>query len=108
MWMKSRSSAPMPVGKLSVGAYQMVVPWALCIMHYGYQTCTRYVYIPCRFKKVIYWLNRFTQNGRAFEPKISAAAFLNSNYTSSFVAGLLLLRLHKKYSGKVGTFNEKN
>lgn len=57
-----------------------------------YQTCTRYYYIPGHFKKVIYRLHRFTQNGKVFEPKTPTAVFMNSNYTSSFVAGLLQLR----------------
>ena len=34
-----------------------------------YQTCTRYVYVPGHFKKVIYRLHRFTQDGKVFEPK---------------------------------------
>ena len=57
-----------------------------------YQTCTRYVYVPGHFKKVIYRLHRFTQDGKVFEPKTPPAVFMNSNYTSSFVAGLLQLR----------------
>jgi transposase len=51
-----------------------------------YQTCTRYVYVPGHFKKVIYRLHRFTQDGKVFEPKTPPAVFMNSNYTSSFVA----------------------
>ena len=57
-----------------------------------YQICTRYVYVPGHFKKVIYRLHRFTQDGKVFEPKTPPAVFMNSNYTSSFVAGLLQLR----------------
>ena len=57
-----------------------------------YQFCTRYVYVPGHFKKVIYRLHRFTQDGKVFEPKTPPAVFMNSNYTSSFVAGLLQLR----------------
>ena len=57
-----------------------------------YQTCTRYVYVPGHFKKIIYRLHRFTQDGKVFEPKTPPAVFMNSNYTSSFVAGLLQLR----------------
>ena len=57
-----------------------------------YQTCTRYVYVPGHFKKVIYRLHRFTQDGKVFELKTPPAVFMNSNYTSSFVAGLLQLR----------------
>ena len=58
-----------------------------------YQICTRYVYVPYgHFKKVVYRLHRFTQDGRVFEPKTPPAVFMNSNYTSSFVAGLLQLR----------------
>ena len=57
-----------------------------------YQTCTRYVYVPGHFKKVIYRLHRFTQDGKVFEPKTPPAVFMNSSYTSSFVAGLLQLR----------------
>ena len=51
-----------------------------------YQTCTRYVYVPGHFKKVIYRLHRFTQDGKVFEPKTPPAVFMSSNYTSSFVA----------------------
>ena len=46
-----------------------------------YQTCTRYVYVPGHFKKVIYRLHRFTQDGKVFEPKTPQAVFMNSNYT---------------------------
>lgn len=41
---------------------------------------------------MIYRLHRFTQDGKVFEPKTPPAVFMNSNCTSSFVAGLLQLR----------------
>ena len=50
-----------------------------------YQFCTRYVYVPGHFKKVIYRLHRFTQDGKVFEPKTPPAVFMNS--TAGFLLG---------------------
>ena len=57
-----------------------------------YRECVRYTYTPGHFTKHVYRMHTFTQDGRVFEPKTPPSAFLNSNYDSSFVAGLMQLR----------------
>ena len=57
-----------------------------------YRECVRYVYTPGHFTKHVYRMHTFTQEGRVFEPQTPPSAFLNSNYDSSFVAGLMQLR----------------
>ena len=57
-----------------------------------YRECVRYTYTPGHFTKHVYRMHTFTQNGRVFEPQTPPSAFLNSNYDSSFVAGLMQLR----------------
>jgi hypothetical protein len=57
-----------------------------------YRECVRYVYTPGYFTKHVYRMHTFTQDGRVFEPATPPSAFLNSNYDSSFVAGLMQLR----------------
>jgi len=57
-----------------------------------YRECIRYTYTPGHFTKHVYRMHTFTQGGRVFEPQTPPSAFLNSNYDSSFVAGLMQLR----------------
>ncbi len=57
-----------------------------------YRECVRYVYTPGHFTKHVYRMHTYTQDGRVFEPQTPPSAFLNSNYDSSFVAGLMQLR----------------
>ncbi len=57
-----------------------------------YRECVRYTYTPGFFTKHVYRMHTFTQDGRVFEPLTPPSAFLNSNYDSSFVAGLMQLR----------------
>ena len=57
-----------------------------------YRECVRYTYTPGHFTKHVYRMHTFTQDGRVFEPQTPPSAFLNSNYDSSFVAGLMQLR----------------
>ena len=57
-----------------------------------YRECVRYVYTPGYFTKHVYRMHTYTQDGRVFEPQTPPSAFLNSNYDSSFVAGLMQLR----------------
>ena len=57
-----------------------------------YRECVRYVYTPGHFTKHVYRMHTYTQDGRVFEPETPPSAFLNSNYDSSFVAGLMQLR----------------
>ena len=57
-----------------------------------FRECIRYTYTPGHFTKHVYRMHTFTQDGRVFEPQTPPSAFLNSNYDSSFVAGLMQLR----------------
>lgn len=54
--------------------------------------CIRYECVPMRFIKHVYKIHTYTQEGRLFEGKTPASAFLNSNYDGSFIAGLMELR----------------
>ena len=52
----------------------------------------RYVMEPMRFKKIIYKVRKYVQGERIFKGAAPAAPLLNSQYTSSFIAGLAELR----------------
>ena len=54
--------------------------------------CIRYECVPMRFKKHVYRIYTYTQDGRLFEGKAPPSAFLNSSYDGSFIAGLMELR----------------
>lgn len=54
--------------------------------------CIRYECVPMRFKKHVYRIYTYTQDGRLFEGKTPPSAFLNSSYDGSFIAGLMELR----------------
>ena len=54
--------------------------------------CVRYECVPMRFIKHVYKIHTYTQDGRLFEGKTPVAAFLNSSYDGSFIAGLMELR----------------
>lgn len=54
--------------------------------------CVRYECVPMRFIKHVYKIHTYTQDGRLFEGKTPASAFLNSSYDGSFIAGLMELR----------------
>ena len=54
--------------------------------------CVRYECIPMRFIKHVYKIHTYRQEGRLFEGKTPASAFLNSSYDGSFIAGLMELR----------------
>ena len=54
--------------------------------------CVRYECVPMRFIKHVYKIHTYTQEGRLFEGKTPASAFLNSSYDGSFIAGLMELR----------------
>lgn len=54
--------------------------------------CIRYECVPMRFIKHVYRIHTYTQEGRLFEGKTPASAFLNSSYDGSFIAGLMELR----------------
>ena len=56
------------------------------------RTCVRYEFLPMRFIKHVYHIRTYVQEGRMFEGKTPKAAFLNSNYDASFIAGLMDLR----------------
>lgn len=47
---------------------------------------------PMRFIKHVYKIHTYTQDGRLFEGKTPASAFLNSSNDSSFIAGMIKLR----------------
>ena len=57
-------------------------------------TCevVRYEMIPTRFIKKIYKINKYVQEDKVFKGIAPAAPLLNSQYTSSFIAGLAELR----------------
>lgn len=52
----------------------------------------RYEMIRMRFIKKIYKVNKYVQDDRIFKGNAPAAPLLNSQYTSSFIAGLAQLR----------------
>ena len=54
--------------------------------------CVRYECVPMRFIKHVYKIHTYTQDGRLFEGKTPASAFLNSSNDSSFIAGMIKLR----------------
>lgn len=54
--------------------------------------CIRYECVPMRFKKHVYRIYTYTQDGRLFEGKTPPSAFLSSSYDGSFIAGLMELR----------------
>ncbi len=54
--------------------------------------CIRYECVPMRFIKHVYKIKTYTQDGKFHEGKTPKAAFLNSSYDGSFIAGLLELR----------------
>lgn len=47
---------------------------------------------PCASSSTFYKIHTYTQDGRLFEGKTPASAFLNSSYDGSFIAGLMELR----------------
>ena len=47
---------------------------------------------PCASSSNVYKIHTYTQEGRLFEGKTPASAFLNSSYDGSFIAGLMELR----------------
>ena len=52
----------------------------------------RYVMEPMRFKKIIYKVRKYVQDEKIYKGSAPAAPLLNSQYTSSFIAGLAELR----------------
>lgn len=52
----------------------------------------RYSMVPMRFIKTIYKVRKYVQDERIFKGTAPAAPLLNSQYTSSFIAGLVELR----------------
>lgn len=52
----------------------------------------RYVMEPMRFKKIIYKVRKYVQDEKIFKGSAPAAPLLNSQYASSFMAGLAELR----------------
>lgn len=52
----------------------------------------RYIMEPMRFKKIIYKVRKYSQDDTVFYGKAPDAPLFNSNYTSSFIAGLAELR----------------
>ena len=59
---------------------------------YGTRDCVRYSMEPIRFIKTVYHINTYTDGDKLYQGKTPKALLLNSNYTSSFAAGLLQLR----------------
>lgn len=59
---------------------------------YPYRISIRYECIPMRFVKHVYKIHTYTQGGKAYEGKAPKAAFLNSSFDASFLAGLMQLR----------------
>ena len=57
-------------------------------------TCdvVRYEMLPTRFIKKIYKVKKYVQDDKMYKGTAPAAPLLNSNYTSSFIAGLAELR----------------
>ena len=52
----------------------------------------RYVMEPMRFKKIIYKVRKYVQDEKIYKGSAPATPLLNSQYTSSFIAGLAELR----------------
>lgn len=52
----------------------------------------RYVMEPMRFKKIIYKVRKYVQDDKIYKGTAPATPLLNSQYTSSFIAGLTELR----------------
>lgn len=52
----------------------------------------RYIMEPMRFKKMIYKIRKYVQDEKIYKGSAPAAPLLNSQYTSSFIAGLTELR----------------
>lgn len=52
----------------------------------------RYVMVPMRFKKMIYKLRKYVQDKKIYRGSAPATPLLNSQYTASFIAGLVELR----------------
>ena len=52
----------------------------------------RYVMEPMRFKKIIYKVRKYVQDEKIYKGSAPATPLLNSQYTSSFIAGLTELR----------------
>ena len=52
----------------------------------------RYVMEPMRFKKIIYRVRKYVQDEKIYKGSAPATPLLNSQYTSSFIAGLAELR----------------
>ena len=67
----------------------------------------RYCMEPARFIKRIFEIRKYMQDGKVFKGKAPDAPLLNSQYTSSFIAGLAELRyLHgMPIENAVGYFN---
>ena len=53
----------------------------------------RYVMEPMRFKKIIYKVRKYVQDEKIYKGKAPSTPLLNSQYTSSFIAGLTELRI---------------
>jgi len=62
-------------------------------------TCdvVRYSMVPMHFIKTIYKVKKYVQNGTIFKGSVPANPLLNSQYTSSFIAGLAELRYLHEY-----------
>lgn len=58
----------------------------------GVCDAVRYSMIPMRFIKTVYKLKKYVQGEKIFKGKAPATPLLNSQYTSSFIAGLVELR----------------
>ena len=52
----------------------------------------RYVMEPMRFKKIVYKVRKYVQDEKIYKGSAPATPLLNSQYTSSFIAGLAELR----------------
>ena len=52
----------------------------------------RYVMEPMRFRKIIYKVRKYVQDEKIYKGSAPATPLLNSQYTSSFIAGLAELR----------------
>ena len=59
---------------------------------YGTRECVRYSMEPIKFVKTVYHINTYTDGSKLYPGKTPKALLLNSNYTSSFAAGLMQLR----------------
>ncbi len=59
---------------------------------YPYRVSIRYECIPMKFIKHVYKIYTYTQDGKPYEGKAPKAAFLNSSFDASFLAGIMQLR----------------